>query len=44
MGFSYNKNQETRVEDSNTYFQLYFGYRFGAPKILERLFDKIHKR
>jgi len=43
-GVSYNKDQETKVEDSNTYFQLYFGYRFGAPKVLERLFDKIHKR
>ena len=42
-GVSYNKNQETEVEDSNAYFQLYLGYRFGAPKMLERLFDKIHK-
>jgi len=43
-GVSYNKGQETKVEDSNTYFQLYLGYRFGAPKILKQLFDKIHKR
>jgi hypothetical protein len=43
-GVTYNKNQETKVEDSNAYFQLYFGYRFGAPKMLERLFDKIHKK
>lgn len=43
-GVTYNKNQETKVEDSNTYFQLYFGCRFGAPKLLERFFDKIHKK
>jgi len=43
-GVSYNKTPETNVADSSTYFQLYFGYRFGAPKMLERLFDKIHKK
>ena len=43
-GVSYNKTPETNVADSNTYFQLYFGYRFGTPKMLERLFDKIHKK
>lgn len=42
-GESYNKTPETNVADSDIYFQLYFGYRFGAPKMLERLFDKIHK-
>ena len=36
-GVSYNKDQETKVEDSNTYFQLYFGYRFGAPKVLRKI-------
>ncbi|NQY27842.1 MAG: DUF4421 family protein [Flavobacteriaceae bacterium] len=43
-GVSYNKDQETNVEDSNSYLQLYLGYRFGAPKVIERLFDKIHKQ
>ena len=40
-GVSYDKNPETKVENSTTYFQLYFGYRFGAPKSIEKLFDKI---
>ena len=43
-GVSYNQNPETKIEDSNSYFQLYFGYRFGAPKVIEKLFDKIHKK
>ena len=38
---TYNENPETKVENSTTYFQLYFGYRFGAPKSVEKLFDKI---
>ena len=38
---NYNETPETKVENSTTYFQLYFGYRFGAPKSVEKLFDKI---
>lgn len=41
LSVAYNKTPETKVEDSNTYFQLYFGYRFDAPKTLSRLFNKI---
>jgi len=41
FGVSYNKSPENKVEDSNAYFQIYFGYRFGAPKMIERLFNKI---
>lgn len=44
FGVTYNKNPETKVEDSNTYFQLFFGYRFKAPKHVERFFNKIHKK
>ena len=43
-GVTYNKNPETKVEDSNIYFQLFFGYRFGAPKPIARFFDKIYKK
>lgn len=44
FGVTYNKNPETRVQDSNVYFQLFFGYRFGAPKPIAQFFDKIHKK
>lgn len=38
---SYNKTPETKIENSRTYLQLYFGYRFSAPKSVEKLFNKI---
>ena len=44
LGVTYNKNPETKVEDSNVYLQLFVGYRFGAPKPVQRFFDKIHKK
>jgi len=42
-GVTYNKNEETNREDSHSYFQVYFGYRFGAPKVIEHFFDKLYK-
>lgn len=38
---SYNRNPETNIENSIVYLHLYFGYRFGAPKALDHIFDGI---
>lgn len=38
---SYNRNPETNIENSTLFLHLYFGYRFGAPKPIVRIFDGI---
>jgi len=42
-GVSYNKTPETKIENNNIYFQLYFGYRFKAPQTIKKIFNKVKK-
>ena len=41
---AYNEDQMTNIVDDEIYAKVYFGYRFKAPKILQKPVKWINKR
>lgn len=40
----YNETSQSRIVNDRLFAKLYFGYRFGSPKFIKKIVDKINKK